>query len=161
MGDVTGQHTRQPPGSGLDSEEVGRLRLVIARLHRQMAQASGSQDLTFAQLSALARIEQCGPIRLGELAAREGVSAPSMTRTITPLSAAGLIGKEPDPGDGRSFLVATTATGRRTLTRIRKERSALLVQRMDRLSAEQREVLSAAIPILELLVDESVPGGGR
>ncbi|GII57144.1 MarR family transcriptional regulator [Planotetraspora thailandica] len=160
MGDRTGQHTR-PADGGLDPEAVGRLRLVVARLHRQMAQASGSQDLTFAQLSALARIEQHGPIRLGELAAREGVSAPSMTRTITPLAAAGLIGKEPDPDDGRSFLVATTATGRRSLVRIRKERSALLSQRMERLSAEQREVLYAAIPVLELLVDESVPGGGR
>jgi DNA-binding MarR family transcriptional regulator len=155
MGDPTGQHTRQATGGDLDPEQVGRLRLVIARLHRQMAQASGSQDLTFAQLSALARIEQRGPIRLGELATREGVSAPSMTRTITPLSAAGLIGKAPDPEDGRSFLVAITATGRKTLARMRRERSALLSRRIDRLDQEQREALAAAIPILEILVDET------
>jgi DNA-binding MarR family transcriptional regulator len=155
MGDQTGQDVRQGPGSGLDPTAISRLRLVIARLYRQMVQASSEHDLTFAQLSALARIEQHGPIRLGELAAREGIAAPSMIRTIAPLTAAGLIGKEPDPQDGRSFLIATTPAGRETLTGIRRERTALLAQRLDRLTVDQLEVLYAAIPVLELLVGEA------
>lgn len=41
--------------------------LIVARLYRQLAQASADDlNLTYAQLSALARIEQFGPIRLGE-----------------------------------------------------------------------------------------------
>jgi DNA polymerase-4 len=51
---------------------VARLRLIVARLYRQMAQASGDDlNLTYAQLSALARVQEYGPLRLGELAARE------------------------------------------------------------------------------------------
>lgn len=63
-------------GPALDAATVARLRLVVARLYRQLAQASSGRDLTMAQLSALARIEEHGPIRLGELAALERVAAP-------------------------------------------------------------------------------------
>jgi DNA-binding MarR family transcriptional regulator len=139
----------------LDSGTIARLRLVIARLNRQMAQASSGRDLTFSQLSALARIQQFGPLRLGELAARERVAAPSMIRTIGPLKEDGLIAKEPDPADGRSHLIALTARGREMVDRVRRERSELLAQRSERLTAEQCAVLAAAVPVLELLTEET------
>ncbi|MEW1865645.1 MarR family transcriptional regulator [Streptomyces sp. NBC_00669] len=132
--------------------------LIVARLYRQLAQASADDlNLTYAQLSALARIEQFGPIRLGELAAREQVAAPTLTRTVRPLAEAGLIGKEPDPSDGRSWLVSIHGEGRALLDRIRRERSELLARRMGRLTPEQRETLSAALPVLELLLTEVAP----
>ncbi|MEY9964866.1 DNA-binding MarR family transcriptional regulator [Streptacidiphilus sp. MAP12-16] len=134
--------------------EVTRLRLAIARLYRQMAQASHSQDLTFAQLSALARIEEHGPLRLGELATKESVAAPSMTRTLTALSFAGLIEREPDPSDGRSYLVTSTDRGRALLTRLRQERSEMLASRIAKLTGEQRRILQSALDVLELLVDQ-------
>ncbi|MCQ4084087.1 MarR family transcriptional regulator [Streptomyces sp. RB6PN25] len=138
----------------LDPSVVARLRLVIARLYRQMAQAASDRNFTFAQLSAIARVEEHGPLRLGELAARERVAAPSMTRTIAPLVSEGLIGKEPDPNDGRSFLVTITPDGRELLGRTRRERSELLARRISRLTPEQRETLEAAVPVLELLLAE-------
>ncbi|MFF6956780.1 MarR family transcriptional regulator [Streptomyces sp. NPDC008317] len=129
--------------------------LIVARLYRQLAQASADDlNLTYAQLSALARIGQFGPIRLGELAAREQVAAPSLTRTVRPLSEAGLIGKEADPSDGRSWLVSITPEGRALLERIRRERAALLARRMAWLTDEQRATLDAALPVLELLLTE-------
>lgn len=136
----------------LDSATVARLRLVIARLYRQLAQASSGQDLTYAQLSALARVEEHGPLRLGELAALERVAAPSMTRSITPLVDAALIARKPDPNDRRSSLVALTPEGHELLARVRRERSELLTRRLERLTEEQRETLQAAVPVLELLV---------
>src|SRR5690348_16949708 len=101
-----------PPAAVPSSAQVARLRLVIARLYRQLAQASGTDlDLTYAQLSALARTHEHGPLRIGELAAYEQVAAPSLTRTVAPLAAAGLISKQPDPTDGRSQLVSVTRKG--------------------------------------------------
>ncbi|MFE7634224.1 MULTISPECIES: MarR family winged helix-turn-helix transcriptional regulator [unclassified Kitasatospora] len=141
-------------GGGLSAEAVVRLRLAIGRLNRQLVRASGDQDLTAAQLSALARVEQHGPLRLGELAAREGVAVPSMVRTVTPLVADGLVAKTPDPQDGRSQLLAPTPLGLETLARIRRERTALLARRSARLSPEQCRALEAALPLLELLLDE-------
>jgi DNA-binding MarR family transcriptional regulator len=137
------------------SADVARLRLVVARLYRQLAQASGDDlNLTYAQLSALARIEEHGPLRLGELAAHEQVAAPSLTRTVGPLAAAGLITKQPDPSDGRSWLVSIAAAGTDLLVRIRRERSELLARRMSRLTPEQSGTLRAALPVLELLLTE-------
>ena len=137
---------------------VARLRLIVARLYRQLAQASGDDlNLTYAQLSALARVQEYGPLRLGELAAREQVAAPTLTRTLRPLAAAGLLSKEPDPQDGRSLLVSVTPDGADLLGRIRRERSELLARRMARLTAEQTATLMAALPVLELLLTEPEP----
>ncbi|WP_127355825.1 MarR family winged helix-turn-helix transcriptional regulator [Actinacidiphila soli] len=140
------------------SASVARLRLVVARLHRQLAQASGNGlDLTHAQLSALARTQEFGPLRIGELAAYEQVAAPSLTRTVAPLAAAGLIRKQPDPSDGRSWLVSITDEGAELLDRVRRQRSELLARRVSRLTPEQRGTLLAALPVLELLLTEPEP----
>jgi DNA-binding MarR family transcriptional regulator len=136
---------------------VERLRLVIARLYRQLAQASSDLDLTYAQLSALARTQQHGPLRIGELAAYEQVAAPSLTRTVAPLAAAGLIAKQPDPTDGRSSLVTITPEGDDVLDRIRRTRSGLLARRMARLDPERLDALLAALPALEQLLTEPEP----
>ena len=101
-----------------------------------------------AQLSALARTEEYGPLRMGELAAHERVAVPSLTRTARPLAAAGLISKEPDPSDGRSMLVEITPEGRELLGRIRRERSELLARRMSRLTEEQSRPCSRRCPYL-------------
>jgi len=134
---------------------VARLRLVIARLYRQLSQASeGVPDLTFAQVSALARTEERGPLRIGELALYEQVAAPSLTRTVGPLVAAGLLRKEHDPSDGRSWLVSVTPAGSDLLGRVRRDRSALLARRMSGLTPGQHDALRAALPVLEQLLIE-------
>ncbi|MCG6499530.1 MarR family winged helix-turn-helix transcriptional regulator [Kitasatospora sp. A2-31] len=143
----------------LPAEDLARLRLAVARLHRQLVQASTRLDLTFAQLSALARIEEYAPVRLVDLAAREGVAPPSMNRTLGPLHADGLIAKEPDPRDRRSAWITLTEHGRATIAQIRAQRSRLLADRVARLSAEQTATLLAAVPVLELLAEEAPDGG--
>ncbi|WP_031514017.1 MarR family transcriptional regulator [Streptomyces sp. NRRL F-5123] len=140
------------------SAAVARLRLVIARLYRQLAQASGDDlNLTYAQLSALARIHEHGPLRIGELAAHEQVAAPSLTRTVAPLVAAGLVTKQPDPADGRSWLVSIAPEGAQVLSRIRRTRSELLARRMARLDDDQLDALLAALPALEQLLTDPQP----
>ncbi|MFI0943572.1 MarR family winged helix-turn-helix transcriptional regulator [Streptomyces sp. NPDC021020] len=140
------------------SAAVARLRLVIARLYRQLAQASGDDlNLTYAQLSALARVQEHGPLRIGELAAHEQVAAPSLTRTVAPLVAAGLVTRQPDPSDGRSWLVSITPEGAQVLGRIRRTRSELLVRRMARLDDDQLDALLAALPALEQLLTDPQP----
>ncbi|MFB7378701.1 MarR family winged helix-turn-helix transcriptional regulator [Kitasatospora purpeofusca] len=146
-------NTPEPQGPDTpDAAAVARLRLVIARLHRRLAQSSAGQEFTFAQQSAIARIEQHGPLRLGELAALEGVSAPSMTRTVGPLVTAGVVERLPDPTDGRSFLVAVAPAGAELLAGIRRQRSELLARRMQALTPDEQAVLLAALPVLEHLL---------
>jgi DNA-binding MarR family transcriptional regulator len=85
------------------------------------------------------------------------VAAPSMTRTLSGLVSAGWVERLPDPEDGRSFTVTLTAAGHRVIAKVRKERTAVIVQGMERLTEVQREALRAAIPVLEQLADEVEP----
>lgn len=137
-----------------DPQDITRLRVAVGRLHRRLAQRSTS-ELTFAQISALVMVEKHGPIRQGELAAREKVAAPSMTRTVSGLVEAGLVQKIPDPDDGRSCHIVVTEAARTLLEKVRTERSAMLAERVARLSPEQYSTLVAALPVLEQLAEEA------
>src|SRR5579859_2937000 len=108
-----------------DPQDITRLRVAVGRLHRRLAQRS-SGELTFAQISALVVVEKYGPIRQGELAAREKVAAPSMTRTVSGLIEDGLVRKIPDPEDGRSSHIVITPSGKVLLEKVRSERTAML-----------------------------------
>jgi DNA-binding MarR family transcriptional regulator len=143
-----------PPTTAIDPTDVARLRLTIGRLYRQMVQASDRQDLTMSQVSALAKIDEHGPLRLGELAAREGVAGPTMIRTINSLVAGDLVRRAPDPTDGRSFLLSMTPAGTKLITQIRRDRTELLARRAARLTDAQRAALVAAVPVLELLLED-------
>ena len=62
-------------------EEASDLRVALLRIQRQLRARSGS-DITPSQSSALSRIEQAGPVRLGSLAELEGTTAATMSRVI-------------------------------------------------------------------------------
>jgi DNA-binding MarR family transcriptional regulator len=115
---------------------------------------STSGDLTFSQTSALVAVEKLGPIRLGELAGRERVAAPSMTRTVSGLVEAGLLHRAGDPQDGRSYLLSITDRGRHFLEEMRTERNAALAQGISHLSESEFETLWAALPVLEHLAEQ-------
>lgn len=136
-----------------DPQEIARLRVAIGRLHRRMVQST-SGDLTFSQTSALVAVEKLGPIRLGELAARERVAAPSMTRTVSGLVEAGLLHRAGDPQDGRSYLLSITDRGRHFLEELRTERNAALAQGISHLTGPEFDILRAALPVLERLAEQ-------
>jgi DNA-binding MarR family transcriptional regulator len=135
---------------------AARLRLVNARLARRVRrEALGTgDDLTASRLSALATIEDCGPITLGELAALEQVQPPSMTRIVGRLEEHGLAEREVDPRDRRVARVQITEAGRNVLARSRTRKTAFLARRVGRLSPHERRALADALPVLEQLIDE-------
>jgi DNA-binding MarR family transcriptional regulator len=146
-------------GDAADAELAARLRVALGRLNRLLLQQhSGQDEASFAQLSAMFVIEKWGPIRIGDLAQRERVAAPSMTRTLSGLVTAGWVQRVPDPEDGRSSMVSLTDVGRRLIDGVRKERTAFLVRGMAELGDEQRTLLRGAVPVLEQLADQATPG---
>lgn len=134
----------------IDTELAARLRVVLARLTRRLRR-SGEPGLSSGQISALAAIEAMGPARNSDLAAYEGVSAPTFSRLMTSLETLCLISRESDPADGRASMLALTPQGVDLLERLRTERSAFLVERLGSLSGHQRAALAAALPALEAL----------
>ncbi|WP_068799403.1 MarR family winged helix-turn-helix transcriptional regulator [Pseudonocardia sp. HH130630-07] len=134
-----------------DDEIASRLRLAVGRLNRRI-RIDGTDSLPPLQLSALVTVEQAGPLRLSELARREGVTAPTMSRVLSALDEQGMVQRAPDPGDARGVLVSVSEAGRVKLREVRNERTALIARRLDRLDAGQRAALEAALPALESLI---------
>jgi DNA-binding MarR family transcriptional regulator len=135
-----------------DAELAVRLRTTLGRLGRRIRQYA-PQSLTAGQISTLAGLEAIGPVRLGDLADYEGVSAPTQSRIVASLQAHNLIDRTPDPDDGRAFLLAISSQGAARLSHLREERSAFLTERIAALPPEHREALLAALPALEALAE--------
>jgi DNA-binding MarR family transcriptional regulator len=133
---------------------AARLRLAVGRLSRRI-RIDGGESVPPLQLSALVTVEESGPLRLSELARREAVTAPTMSRVLSALDEQGLVVRAADPQDARGVLITLSAEGARRLDEVRTHRTALVARRLARLTDAQRFALAAALPALEaLLVDE-------
>jgi DNA-binding MarR family transcriptional regulator len=150
---MTGVTNQVPDAEGLTNVELAaRLRMTLGRLNRRVRQ-HGPQSLSSSQASTLASVETLGPVRLGDLAAHEGVTAPTQSRLVGSLEQQGLLRRMPDAEDRRATLLAITAQGRRQLEQLRNERSAFLVGQLGTLTPEQRSALVAALDALESLAE--------
>lgn len=125
------------------------LSFAIGRANRRMLAAG--QGLGQGHLNALATIFRSGPIRPGDLAQREFVSAPTMTRTLRDLERLGLVRRQPDARDGRSILVSVTEEGEHEVLRARSARAELLAELLAHLQPDQVAALRDALPALERL----------
>lgn len=130
---------------------AAELRFALNRMNRRLRQQATSDDLTVSQLSVLAILNREGAVTAGELAAKENVRPPSMTRVIAALEASGLIARGENPADGRQVLVSLTNAG---LLRVSKEiaaRERWLAQQLQALSEDDRALLRQAAAILNNL----------
>ncbi len=144
------ESTLSPSADAADVIDVTRLRVAIARLSRRLRRHELA-GLTPTQLAALSTVERSGPLRLGDLAAAEGIAPSTLTRLVTVLEEAGYVTRRPDPSDARASTIAITPLGHETMERMRDENTALLSQNLLLLTPEQRAALAAALPSLELL----------
>lgn len=107
-------------------------------------------------LSALAAIANHGPLTLGELADRERVAPPSITRVAGKLQAAGLVSKLPDAVDRRVCRVDVTPAGEKLLAEIRKRKNLWLAARLREVSPTDLDLLAAALDVLDELTTEQL-----
>src|SRR5919199_4647118 len=133
-----------------------RLRLGIARMARRLRQEAGA-ELSPSQSAALATIARHGPLTPSELATRERVQRPTITRVLARLEEAGLVDRAADPADGRSSLVSTSPAGRALIDAARTRKDAFLARRLEWLDPEDRATLDRAAELLERMLEE---GGG-
>jgi DNA-binding MarR family transcriptional regulator len=138
------------PGPGAPAIDATRLRVTIARLYRRLRrhQLAG---LTPTQLSALATVERSDQLRLGDLAAAEGIAPSTLTRLVTALEEAGYVRRCAVPGDARASTLLITPDGRAVLDRIRRETTIALAGMLLDLNPDQRAAIAAALPALEQL----------
>lgn len=140
------------------AELASRVRLIVGRLSRQLRLHPAGDRLTSTQLATLSTIERRAPLRIGDLAAAEGISAATMTRVVAALEEHGLVERRPDPDDGRACQVLLSDHGSAEVERLRSQRTGYLATRLDACTAEQRAALAAALPVLELIAQDAPKG---
>jgi DNA-binding MarR family transcriptional regulator len=101
-----------------------------------------------------------GPLRLGDLAAAEGIAPSTLTRLVTALEERGYVDRCPVPGDARASTLAIAPAGHAVLERIRQESTTVLADSLRTLTGDQLAALAAALPALEQLAgpDPRDPG---
>jgi DNA-binding MarR family transcriptional regulator len=125
---------------------------VAIHLLRRVRREDAASGLPAPRLSALSVVVFGGPLTLSELAAAEQVRPPTMTRIIAALEREGLVTRERDATDRRITRVRATVRGARVLDDGRRRRVDALARTLAELSSEDRETLTRATGLLEVLV---------
>jgi DNA-binding MarR family transcriptional regulator len=131
---------------------AGELRALVGRLARRLRQTSVVGEMTLSQASVLSLLEREGPATPGILATKERISPQSMGAILISLEALGLVSRTPDPTDGRSLVISLTEAGLQAVQGARRQREERLARALaDHFTAEEQQVLIAALPLLERL----------
>lgn len=139
------------------NDTAGRLRFAVARMARLLRQQDQS-GFGPTLIAALATVGSHGPITLGDLAAREQVAPPTITKVVEKLVANGLVARSADATDRRISRVAITPKGTRHLQTYRTRRTEWLADRLRDLEPAELARLAAAVDVLERII--AVPEDG-
>lgn len=129
-----------------------QLFIALGRTLRWNSRQSG-EEFGPGVLSALGTVVDCGSMRLGDLAAREGVTPASLSRTIALLEAKGLSSRLVDPADRRSAFVRATDVGALLIRERRRDRGARIAAQLGPLTDEERAALQRIIAAISGLAD--------
>ena len=133
-----------------------RLQRVMGRLGRMLRREAPSV-VGQGAMSALHTLNADGPLRPSDLAAREGIRPPTLTRILSVLEDGGYVARTPDPADRRASLITVTERGTSTLLATRSARAGHLARHIAELTEEQRRILAQALPVLETLASLEPP----
>jgi DNA-binding MarR family transcriptional regulator len=131
-------------------ELANDLQVVLGRLVRRLRQAHETGDLSLSELSALARLEQAGPLQPGQLAEQERVAPQAMSVIVATLSDHGLLARGVDSDDGRRVVLSVTDAGRQLLDGRRTAKAKRLATALrDELEPDELQDLAAALALLD------------
>lgn len=151
----TGQFGLWIYGGGVEISEsavqaASEVRVVLGRLRRRLRELAAAEDLTPSQTSVLSRLDKRGAASASDLAAAERVRPQSMAATVAVLVEQGLVGRTPDPEDGRRQLISLTAAGQQRLQGDRHARQEWLAKALqDRCTEAQRRTIIEALALLD------------
>ena len=137
-------------------EQVADLLLSLSRAKRWLSRLATDEPapLGASGISALAQVVRNGPMRMSDLAARERITAPTLSRVIAGLVEHGYVERGADPQDARAAVLTATTAGEELVQGLRSRRTQELAARLCRLSADDRAALLAAAPALRRLLVE-------
>lgn len=139
--------------------DTRRLRAGIRGLVRRFAISERSDvaccGMTVAQAATIETLAATGPLRLGELGRRLGITPSTLTRNLERLLESGLVERTTDRQDARAARVALTPAGRRAAARLEGQEAAFGREILERLPPERRRVALESLQDLLLAVREA------
>jgi DNA-binding MarR family transcriptional regulator len=117
-------------------------------LLRRISQDDAADGVTAARASALSVLVYGGASTLGDLARRERVAMPTVSRLIEAMVQEGLVTRETVPENRRAVRLEATPRGRELIERGRARRIRRLADELAGLSARDLVALERAVAIL-------------
>jgi DNA-binding MarR family transcriptional regulator len=133
--------------------EARELRTAIRALVRRFSISERADvsccGMTVAQAATLQALAAAGPLRLGDLGRRLGISPSTLTRNLQRLEERGLLERLADPDDARASLARLTRAGRRAAAEVDGREIKFAETVLQQLPAHRRD--SAVAGLRELL----------
>ena len=126
----------------MTQDPAARLAALVRGLVRRFSISERADvaccGMTVAQAATLDTLRAEGPLRLGDLGRRLGVSPSTLTRNLARLAERRLVARTPDPRDSRASAAALTAAGRRAAARVGRQDAAFARGVLERLDPSRR-----------------------
>jgi DNA-binding MarR family transcriptional regulator len=129
------------------------VRMATFRLARRLRAQRAVDSMSDAQFAVLAALKVHGAHTLGDLADRERVSAPSMTRTVNGLEEDGYLTRTPSDEDRRKVIIELTDAGRAVVEETVRRRDAWLEEALAELTDAERDALYAAAEVMRKVAE--------
>ena len=141
--------SESPVSPPLSASSRGSLLREVARLYtRAQRVVADCCRTTSTQCHLLTELARSGPLPLSELGTRLSLEKSWVSRAVEAMAARGLVTKEPNPSDARSWLVTLTADGVRTAHELNDTLDAHAGQLLARLSERQRAAVEESLLLL-------------
>lgn len=137
------------------TELAEELRPLLLRAARELRRETETLGVTPRQVTLLWRVRASPGLSLRELAALEGITAPSLSDHVDRLELLGFVTRVRSTEDKRRVGLELTATGDGLLRKVRSRRTTWLAKRLDALDDEEQAAIAHALPALHHLLAEA------
>ncbi len=134
---------------------------LMMRVIRAQVRSHSSPELSIPQFRALAFLGRNQSAMLRDVGDFLAITIPAASRLIDGLVAAGFSTRVIDPADRRKVMLTLTAAGRRKYAAALKVSAEFLAERVERLSALERERLAHAMKSLRSIFADEPPETGN
>ncbi|MGI9445863.1 MAG: MarR family winged helix-turn-helix transcriptional regulator [Rubripirellula sp.] len=132
------------------------LRRAYLAMHRQADAALSPFELTANQFVLLALLDERDGVSQRDLVDRASSDPNTIRPMLKSLEKKGFVKREPDPSDGRAWVVGITSKGRRTYKRVRGETEDFRVRLLSGLDDHESDALLQALDKVAEVMSESL-----
>jgi DNA-binding MarR family transcriptional regulator len=154
---MVARHNESGPAIDLADPAVrpGELLREVTRLYtRAQRVVADCCRTTNTHCHLLAELARSGPLPLSELGTRVMLEKSWVSRAVDAMAARGLVTKEPNPADARSWLVVLTERGTRTIQEVERTLDAHAQGMLGSLHERDRRSVEYALSLLMTLLRE-------